>query len=91
MTANQLEEAAAADNRLPVEALAHDETNRQLLETEAEIERLRVQRGGNARGREALSWAIAPIPILKSTNPLSSHFPSQLWDSASLSERFSWT
>ena len=55
MKANQLdEEAAAADNRLPVEAvreaLAYVESNRELLETEAEIERLMLKRGGVAPG-----------------------------------------
>jgi len=60
MKANQLDaEAAAADNRLPVEAvreaLAYVESNRELLETEAEIERLMLQRGGNARGPQAVS------------------------------------
>jgi uncharacterized protein (DUF433 family) len=55
MKANQLDEAAtAADYRLPVEAvreaLAYVESNKELLETEAEIERLMVQRGGAARG-----------------------------------------
>ena len=55
MRANQLDEAAAAaDYRLPVEAvreaLAYVENNRELLETEAEIERLMLQRGGVARG-----------------------------------------
>lgn len=49
MKANQLDEqAAAADNRLPVEAvreaLAYAESNRELLETEAEIERLMLKR-----------------------------------------------
>jgi uncharacterized protein (DUF433 family) len=60
MKANQLDEAAAAaDYRLPVEAireaLAYVESNRQLLETEAEIERLMLKRGGNARGPQAVS------------------------------------
>jgi uncharacterized protein (DUF433 family) len=55
MKANQFDEsAAAADYRLPVEAvreaLAYVENNRELLETEAEIERLMLKRGGNARG-----------------------------------------
>ena len=45
MKANQLDvQAAAADYRLPVdavrEALTYVETNRELLDTEAEIERL---------------------------------------------------
>ena len=48
------EEAAAADNHVPVEAvreaLAYVERNRELLETEAEIERLMLKRGGVARG-----------------------------------------
>jgi uncharacterized protein (DUF433 family) len=59
MKANQLtEEQAAADYRLPVEAvreaLAYVEQNRELLETEAEIERLMLKRGGVARG---------PLPV----------------------------
>jgi hypothetical protein len=53
--ANQLDEvAAAADHRLPAEAvreaIAYVESNRELLETEAEIERLMLKRGGVARG-----------------------------------------
>ncbi len=60
MKANQLDEAAAAaDYRLPVEAvreaLAYVESNRELLETEAEIERLMLKRGGAARGPQAVS------------------------------------
>ena len=60
MKANQLdEEAAAADYRLPVEAvreaLAYVERNRELLETEAEIERLMLQRGGVAHGPQPVS------------------------------------
>ncbi len=60
MKANQLdEEATAADYRLPVEAvreaLAYVESNRELLETEAEIERLMLKRGGNARAPQAVS------------------------------------
>jgi hypothetical protein len=60
MKANQLnEEAAAADFHLPVqavrEALAYVESNRELLETEAEIERLMLQRGGVARGPQPVS------------------------------------
>ena len=60
MKANQLDaEAAAADYRLPVEAvheaLAYVESNRELLETEAEIERLMLKRGGNARAPQAVS------------------------------------
>jgi uncharacterized protein (DUF433 family) len=59
MKANQLdEEAAAADYRLSVEAvreaLAYVEKNRELLETEAEIERLMLKRGGVARGPQAV-------------------------------------
>lgn len=55
MKANQLdEEAAAADYRLPVEAvreaLAYVEKNKELLETEAEIERLMLKRRGVSRG-----------------------------------------
>jgi len=55
MKANQLDEAAAAaDYRLPVEAvreaLAYVEKNKELLETEAEIERLMLKRGGASRG-----------------------------------------
>jgi hypothetical protein len=54
MKANQLDEAAAAaDYRLPVEAVreavAYVESNRELLEAEAEIERLMLQRGRTAR------------------------------------------
>jgi uncharacterized protein (DUF433 family) len=60
MKANQLDEAAAAaDYRLPVEAvrdaLAYVERNRELLETEAEIERLMLKRGGVARGPQPVS------------------------------------
>ncbi|HEY7310996.1 MAG TPA: hypothetical protein VH643_16650 [Gemmataceae bacterium] len=60
MRANQLdEEATAADYRLPVEAVreavVYVERNRELLETEAEIERLMLTRGGNARGPQAVS------------------------------------
>jgi len=60
MKANQLdEEAVAADNRVPVEAvreaLAYVESNRELLETEAEIERLMLKRGGVARGPQPVS------------------------------------
>jgi hypothetical protein len=60
MKANQLDEAAAAaDNRVPVEAvreaLAYVESNRELLETEAEIERLMLRRGGVARGPRSVS------------------------------------
>ena len=60
MKANQLDEqAAAADNRVPVEAvreaLAYVESNRELLETEAEIERLMLKRGEVARGPQPVS------------------------------------
>src|SRR5437588_1226717 len=60
MKANQFdEEAAAADNRVPVqavrEALAYVQNNRELLETEAEIERLMLKRGGAARGPQPVS------------------------------------
>ncbi len=60
MRANQLGEAAtAADYHLPVEAVreavAYVESNRELLEAEAEIERLMVQRGGAARGPQPVS------------------------------------
>jgi hypothetical protein len=56
MKANLLDEAAAAaDYRLPVEAVTYVESNRELLETEAEIERLMLRRGGNARGPQAVS------------------------------------
>src|SRR6266852_9114494 len=60
MKANQLdEEAAAADNRVPVEAVreafAYVERNRELLETEAEIERLMLKREGVARGPQPVS------------------------------------
>ena len=60
MKANQLdEEAAAADYHLPVEAvreaLAYCDTNKELLETEAEIERLMLKRGGVARGPRPVS------------------------------------
>jgi hypothetical protein len=60
MKANRLDEAAmATDFRLPVdavrEALAYVEKNRELLETEAEIERLMLKRGGVARGPQPVS------------------------------------
>lgn len=60
MKANQLDEAAAAaDHRVPIEAVreavAYIESNRELLETEAEIERLMLKRGGAARGPQAVS------------------------------------
>ena len=53
------EEQAAANYGLPVEAvreaLAYVEENRELLETEAEIERLMLKRGGVARGPQTVS------------------------------------
>jgi hypothetical protein len=60
MKANQLDEtAAAADFRLPVgavrEAVAYVDTNGELLETEAEIERLMLKREGVARGPQPVS------------------------------------
>ena len=60
MKANQLDaEAAAANYELPVdavrEALAYVEQNKELLETEAEIERLMLERGGVARGPQPVS------------------------------------
>jgi hypothetical protein len=60
MKANQFDEkAAAADCQLPVEAvreaLTYVESNRELLETEAEIERLMLKRGGIARGPQPVS------------------------------------
>lgn len=60
MKANQFDEAAAAaDYHLPIEAIreavAYVESNRELLETEAEIEQLMLKRGGNARGPQAVS------------------------------------
>ena len=60
MKANDLDEAAAAaDYSLPVEAvreaLVYVEKNRELLETEAEIERLMLKRGGVARGPQPVS------------------------------------
>jgi uncharacterized protein (DUF433 family) len=60
MKANRLDEAAAAaDYRLPVEAVreavAYVEGNRELLETEAEIERLMLKRGGVAGGAQPVS------------------------------------
>jgi uncharacterized protein (DUF433 family) len=60
MKANQLnEEAAASDYRLPLaavrEALVYVERNRELLETETEIERLMLKRGGVARGPQPVS------------------------------------
>jgi hypothetical protein len=58
--ANHLDEAAAAaDHRLPVEAvraaLAYCERNKELLETEVEIERLMLKRGGVAHGPQPVS------------------------------------
>jgi uncharacterized protein (DUF433 family) len=60
MKANDLNETAAAeDYRLPAdairEALAYVERNKELLETEAEIERLMLKRGGVARGPQPVS------------------------------------
>jgi uncharacterized protein (DUF433 family) len=60
MKANELDEAAtAADYRLPVEAvreaLVYVQKNGELLETEAEIERLMLKRGGVARGPQPVS------------------------------------
>jgi len=60
MKANHLDEsAAAADYRLPVEAvreaLVYVERNWDLLATEAEIERLMLKRGGVARGPQPVS------------------------------------
>ena len=60
MKANRLDEAAAAaDYRLPVEAvreaLAYVEGNKELLEAEAEIERLMLKRGGVAGGPQPVS------------------------------------
>jgi hypothetical protein len=60
MKANQLDEAAAAaDYQLPVEAvreaLAYVETNKELLQAEAEIERLMLKRGGVAGGPQPVS------------------------------------
>jgi uncharacterized protein (DUF433 family) len=58
--ANQLdEERAAANYDLPIEAvreaLVYVEKNKELLETEAEIERLMLKRGGVARGPQPIS------------------------------------
>src|SRR5712692_10594979 len=60
MKANQLDEqAVAGDYHLDVEAvreaLAYCENNKELLETEAEIERLMLKRGGVARGPQPVS------------------------------------
>jgi hypothetical protein len=58
--ANGFDETKASDNfKLPVEAvreaLAYVAQNRELLETEAEIERLMLKRGGVARGPQPVS------------------------------------
>ncbi len=58
--ANRLDEEKAADNYdLPVEAvreaLAYVAENKELLEIEAEIERLMLKRGGVARGPQTVS------------------------------------
>jgi uncharacterized protein (DUF433 family) len=60
MKANQLDEqAAAADNHVSVEAvreaLLYVENNKELLETEGEIERLMLKRGEVARGPQLIS------------------------------------
>lgn len=60
MKANHFdEEGAAADLHVPVEAvreaLAYVEKNKDLLETEAEIERLMLKRGGVVRGPQPVS------------------------------------
>ena len=57
---NQLnEEKAAANYELPLEAireaLDYVEANKELLETEAEIERLMLKRGGVALGPQTVS------------------------------------
>ncbi len=57
--ANQLDEEKAAQNHhLPIEAvreaLAYVEQNRELLETESEIERLMGKRGGYFRAAQAV-------------------------------------
>jgi len=53
------DEKAAANYQLPIEAiqeaLAYVEKNKELLETEAEIERLMLKRGGVARGPQPVS------------------------------------
>jgi len=59
MKANQLDEkGAAADNHVPVkavsEALVYVESNKELLETESEIERLMLRRGGVARDPQSV-------------------------------------
>jgi uncharacterized protein (DUF433 family) len=60
MTANRFDEQqAAADFHLPIEAvreaIAYVAQNRDLLETEAEIERLMLTRGEDARGPQPVS------------------------------------
>lgn len=60
MMANQFDEAAAAaDHHLAIEAvreaLAYVEKNKELLEAEAEIERLMLKRGVVARGPQPVS------------------------------------
>ena len=60
MKANQLDEqAAAADNHVSVEAvreaLLYVENNKELLETEGEIERLMLKRREAARGPQLIS------------------------------------
>jgi uncharacterized protein (DUF433 family) len=76
MKANQLDEAAAAaDYRLPVEAireaLAYVERSKELLEIEAEIERLMLKRGGVSRaagipftGAHDRPDVFADVPVL---------------------------
>ena len=60
MKANRLDDvSAAADFRLPLEAvreaLVYVEKNRELLQTEAEIEQLMLKRGGVAGGPQPVS------------------------------------
>jgi uncharacterized protein (DUF433 family) len=60
MKTNDLDEKTAVKNfNLPVaalrEALSYVEQNRELLETEAEIERLMLKRGGAIRGPQPVS------------------------------------
>ncbi len=60
MKANGLDEKqVAADFRLPIEAvreaIAYADANKELLETEAEIERLMLKRGGVSRGPQPVS------------------------------------
>ena len=60
MQANQFDAQNAARNyHLPVEAIreaiSYVEQNKELLETEAEIERLMLRRGGIARGPQPVS------------------------------------